>query len=191
MATRKAAGEPESTYVALLRGINVGGNRKVSMADLRECLAALGFTDVRTYLQSGNAVFRSMRVEVADLAVRIEGALAQRFGFDIPTVVLPATELTAVVTANPYPELVDQPTRLVVSFTPVAVPAALARSLDLSDFPERGQVIGRALYLDYPNGQARTKLTPAVLQRRLGGGWGTARNWRTVLALAALAEAEG
>lgn len=173
-------------YVALLRGVNVGG-RKVGMAMLRECLTELGLQDVRTYLQSGNAVFSAGRTSSAALRGRIEAALAERFGFEVPTVVMTAADLAAVVAANPYPELVDQPTRLAVSFRPDRFPPEVAASFDLSDFPESGVLGERVIYLHYPNGQGESKLTPDVLQRRLGGGWGTARNWRTVMALHELA----
>ncbi|HEY7858221.1 MAG TPA: DUF1697 domain-containing protein [Candidatus Nanopelagicales bacterium] len=176
-----------TTYVALLRGVNVGGNRKVPMAQLRDCLAALGFTDVRTYLQSGNAVFGATSAPTGEIAARIEEALRQRFGFDVPTVVWTGAELAKVVAGNPYPEVESEPTKLVVSFLSGPVPPEVAAAFDLSDLPERGQVGDRVVYLHYPDGQGVSKLVPAMLERRLGRVWGTARNWRTVTALLALA----
>lgn len=176
-----------TTYVVLLRGVNVGG-RRIGMTALRECLTGLGLQDVRTYLQSGNAVLVTDEVSVPRLRSRIEAALEERFGFDVPVVVLTAADLAAVVTANPYPGLADQPTRLVVSFRPDRLPAEVASSFTLDDFPESGVLGESVLYLHYPDGQGRSKLTPDVLQRRLGGAWGTARNWRTVLALLEMAQ---
>jgi uncharacterized protein (DUF1697 family) len=175
-----------TTYVALLRGVNVGGNRKVPMAQLRECLAELGFTDVRTYLQSGNAVFRATSVPTAEVAGRIEESLTRELGFDVPTVVLTGAELAKVVAGNPYPEVESEPTKLVVSFLSGPVAPEVAAAFDLSDLPERGQVGDRVVYLHYPDGQGVSKLVPAMLERRLGGVRGTARNWRTVTELLAL-----
>ena len=183
---RKAGPTDTTTYVALLRGVNVGGNRKVPMAQLRECLAALGFTDVRTYLQSGNAVFRATSASTGEVAVRIEEVLGQQLGFDVPTVVWTGAELAQVVTSNPFPEIESEPTKLVVSFLAGPVPPQIAAAFDLSDLPERGQVGDRVVYLHYPDGQGVSKLVPAMLERRLGGVWGTARNWRTVTELLAL-----
>lgn len=174
-----------TTYIALLRGVNLG-RRRVGMAPLRECLQTLGLQDVRTYLQSGNAVL-STTMGAVELAGRIETALGEQFGFEVPTVVLTAADLSAVVAGNPYPELVETPTRLVALFLPASVPAEAARAFDLSDLPEDGVISDRVVYLHYPDGQGESKLTPNLLQKRLGGIWGTARNWRTVLALHDLA----
>jgi uncharacterized protein (DUF1697 family) len=172
----------QTTYVALLRGVNLGG-RRVAMAPLRDTLQELGLHDVRTYLQSGNAVFSCATTSSATLTDRIETALGEHFGFAVPTVVRTAAELAAVVAANPYPDLVETPTRLVASFLSTPVPADVAHAFDLSDLPEDGTVGDRVVYLHYPNGQGESKLTPNLLHKRLGGIWGTARNWRTVLAL--------
>jgi uncharacterized protein (DUF1697 family) len=161
------------------------------MARLRECLQELGFQDVRTYVQSGNAVFRAPQSDPADLAHRIETALAREFGFEVPTVVVTAQALRAIIAANPFPEVESEPTHLVVVFLPQVVSAKTAAAFDLSDFPERGKVDGQVLYLHYPDGQGRSKLLPSVLGRRLGGTWGTARNWRTVTTLLALCAEPG
>lgn len=179
MAGRRTA------FVALLRGVNVGG-RKVPMADLRSCLAGLGYEDVRTYIQSGNAVFRATGTAAA-VRKAVEAALQERFGMTILTVVLTAAELDAVVAENPFVEVESEPTKLVVSFLPEAVSEADRKAFSLDDLPERGEYGTKVLYLHYPDGQGVSKLTPDVLQKRTGGIWGTARNWRTVLALQELA----
>ena len=108
-------------YVALLRAVNVGG-RTVPMAVLRESLATLGYEDVRTYLQSGNAVFSAPGTEPSRLAPVIATALRERLGIDIPTAVLTAAELAAVVKANPFVAEAADPTRVVVSFLGSPVP---------------------------------------------------------------------
>lgn len=175
------------TYLALLRAVNVGG-RTVTMADLRRCLDGLGYGGVRTYIQSGNAVFAAPG-PAATVRSEVEAALLASFGIAIPTVVLEAAELDAVVAGNPYPELARTPTRLVVSFLAEPPSDQVRASFSLDDFPEDAVLADRVLYLHYPEGQGRSRLTAAVLARRLGGVWGTARNWRTVLALQTLAGA--
>ncbi len=170
----------------LLRAVNVGG-RKVPMVRLRECLSALGYTDVQTYLQSGNAVFGAAGATATDVVSRVEPALRDAFGIDIPVVVRSAPDLDAVVAGNPYRAEAEDPTKVVALFLRDEVPPAAAAAFDLSDLPERGSLGDRVVYLHYPHGQGRSRLTPAMLERRLGGQWGTARNWRTVLALQHLA----
>lgn len=176
-----------TTFVALLRGVNVGG-RKVPMAQLRDCLTGLGYEGVRTYIQSGNAVFGATGSPGA-VRKAVEAALHERFGMTILTVVITSAELDAVIAANPYTEIESEPTKLVVSFLPENASAATRKAFSLDDFPERGEFGTKVLYLHYPDGQGVSKLTPAVLEKRLGGTWGTARNWRTVLALQEMAHA--
>ncbi|HET8971140.1 MAG TPA: DUF1697 domain-containing protein [Candidatus Nanopelagicales bacterium] len=173
-------------YVVLLRAVNVGG-RSVKMADLRKVLTGLGYDDVRTYLQSGNAVITAPRAAPASVAAKIEPALQQAFGLQIQVVVLTAAQLDGVVAANPFGEVESEPTKLVVDFIGEPFPRTGGDTLDLGDLPERGERGDGVVYLHFPDGQGRSKLTPAVLSRALGGRWGTARNWRTVLALQALA----
>jgi uncharacterized protein (DUF1697 family) len=166
--------------------VNVGG-RKVAMAEVREVLTELGYDEVRTYLQSGNAVFTAPTGKPGRLVAAIEPALAERFDLEVKVVLLTAAELDTVVSANPFPEVAAEPTKLVVNFLPVPLAPADTATVDLGELPERGERGERVVYLHYPNGQGQTKLTPAVLERRLGKQWGTARNWRTVLALQEMA----
>ncbi|HEX5711849.1 MAG TPA: DUF1697 domain-containing protein [Solirubrobacterales bacterium] len=88
-------------YLALLRGINVGGNNKVAMADLRESFEAMGFEEVGTYINSGNVFFRAPRQERAELAAGIEAGLSERFGFELKVVVVTEAELRAVIADAP------------------------------------------------------------------------------------------
>jgi uncharacterized protein (DUF1697 family) len=163
--------------VAMLRGVNLG-KRQVKMADLRAAVEALGHTDVATYLQSGNVVFTSAGRSIKGLGQALTDAL----GMEIAVVTRTGKELAAVVAGNPYP--VDDPTRVVVTFLADRVPKQAVDDIDQSAFaPDEFTFTGRELYLNLPNGQARSKLMEALNKRDLGTT-ATTRNWRTVLALA-------
>ena len=173
-------------YVALLRGINVGGNRIIKMSDLREIFVAVGADDVATYIQSGNVVFthpvRSERALVAELEKRI----ARATGFAVPVVLRTAGQLARVVENNPFPDA--DADHLHIAFL-AARPQANAPAIDARAFaPERCATVGRELYLRLPDGMGRSKLAAAVLSKpKAIGAGGTARNWRTVLRLNELA----
>jgi uncharacterized protein (DUF1697 family) len=169
-----------TTYAALLRGINVGGNKKVPMADLRAVLEGLGYDDVATILQSGNAVFRSRKkVE----AVTIERAINARFGFDVAVLLRTADELAGVVAANPFPEALEEPKNLHVWFLS-GEPGALDLDAD-TIAPDQVAAGGRELYVWYANGMAPSKLGRHLHEGTLGLV-ATARNWNTVTKLVAL-----
>jgi uncharacterized protein (DUF1697 family) len=172
-------------YVALARGINVGGKHSVPMAALREVCEELGATGVRTFIQSGNVVL-DWKGTAADLETKLEAAATERFGFGIPMMVRTAAELRAARDANPFPEA--DPARLYVVF--------LARGRGGTDGeidparspPDRAVLKGDVIYLWCPEGVGRTKLTAAFLEKQAGGRAGTTRNWQTVAKLIALAE---
>ena len=169
-----------TTYAALLRGVNVGGHRRVPMAVLRDVLAALGHTGVTTYLQSGNAVFRSDEPDADVLAAAIRTAVRDALDVDVPVLVRAGAELAQVVAGNPWPDRAAEPKKLHVA----CLSAVPADAPDLSRFaPDEVRVVGRAAYLWYADRSGRSKLTLDVLERALGVT-GTARNWTTVTALA-------
>lgn len=169
--------------VALLRGINIGSRRRISMPELREIVASLGHTDVETYLQSGNVVF-APAPGAEDVAGRLGEALASATGHEVAVVVRTGAELRAVVEGNPYQ--VDDPTRVVVAFLGEAVELGDLSLGDLVSYlPDELTLAGRELYVRVPNGQGRSKLMEALTKRRLPTTL-TVRNWRTVTALAEL-----
>ena len=171
-------------HVALLRGINIAAKRRVAMADLRAWLADLGYTDVRTLLQSGNAVFRSDKRQ-ATVRREVEAALAERAGFTIDCVFRTAPELRAVVEANPFGDIVTDPARYVVSF--LDVPATWPE-IDTAAFePELVHLAEREAYFWLPGGFQKSKLVAAFPTRK--GEVATVRNWNTVTKLLAMAEA--
>ncbi len=182
MARRSSTSPPE-TYIAWLRSVNVGG-RSLPMADLRRVCEAAGATDVRTYIQSGNVVLRSARTE-DELVDALETSIADHAGFEVPIAVRTVDELTAVVDGCPFHTTVD-PKTLVVSFAQTTPDDPLG-SLDPDDFgDERLELVGRDLYLLLPHGQGRSPLVQA-LARTPFGKVGTARNWKTVLTVLAMA----
>jgi uncharacterized protein (DUF1697 family) len=169
---------------ALLRGVNIGPSKRISMADLRAIVEGLGHTDVETYLQSGNVVFTPKARAPKDLAGSLEAAIAEAAGLEVPVVTRKARELAKVVSACPY--RVDDPTRVVVAFLGERVALDDLGLGDLDAYlPDELTLAGRELYVSLPNGQARSKLMEKLTARRLTVTL-TVRNWRTVAALAEL-----
>lgn len=170
--------------VALLRGINIGPSKRISMPALREIVESLGHRDVETYLQSGNVVFTPAQGAGGDPGPPLEAAIADATGLEVPVVVRTGGELGRVVSANPYP--VADPTRVVVAFLGEEVELSTLGLGDLGSYaPDELTQIGRELFVSVPNGQARSKLMEALTKRRLPTVV-TVRNWRTVVALAEL-----
>ena len=176
-----------TSYVALLRGVNVGGSKMVAMAELRAMLSALGFADVKTLLQSGNAVFRGRAQAPAALEKLLETETAKRLTLTCDYHVRTAAELHAVIEANPLPAYARKdPSRFTVSFYKQPLDAALVKAAQAAiEGPELVRADGRQLYMYWPEGQGRSK-AGAVVGRVLKVH-GTARNWNTVRKLAALA----
>jgi uncharacterized protein (DUF1697 family) len=173
-------------FVALLRGVNVGGAKRVPMAQWRAQLEQLGYTDVATLLNSGNAVFRAARGSAAQHAAQIAAALREQLGIDAPVIVKSAAELEAIVAGNPIDTATADPSRLLVAFAPDAAGlAGLAPIEALVAAPERF-VLGRhAAYLHCPQGVLQSRAGEALLGR--AGRGITTRNWATTLKLRALA----
>jgi uncharacterized protein (DUF1697 family) len=174
------------TYIALLRGVNVSGQKIIRMAELQKQFAAAGATDPRTYIQSGNVVFTHSESSTATLRALLEKRLAAQFGFAVPTLVKTLKEFAAIAQANPLePGLPEFGRRMYVCFfekPPTA--AAVAGIGPLTSDAERLVVKGAAGYVYYANGLGRAKLTSSVIERELG--WVTLRNWNTVTALLGL-----
>lgn len=172
-----------TTYVALLRGINVGGHTRVAMADLREILESLRHEHVRTLLQSGNAVFSSSRRDRSAIVDEIEAALKKRTGHAIRVILRTRADLEKTVAANPLPAAAANPTFLHVAFLSADPDKAKAAAIDPAAVaPDEFRFGDRAMYIWYKNGSGRSKLTNALTERRLGVV-ATARNWNTVLKL--------
>ena len=169
-------------WAALLRGVNVGGRRRVPMADLRALLQDLGHTGGATLLQSGNAVFtaRASGLGEQELRAELEAALADRFGFAVEAVLRDAAALRAAVGANPLP--VGDPARFLVSFLSGPPAPGALDGIAPSAGSEQMAVGHRELYFALPDG-LRNAALPARAERALAGTVTTSRNWRTVLRL--------
>ncbi|MGX1880490.1 DUF1697 domain-containing protein [Streptomyces sp. NPDC055287] len=175
-----------TTYAALLRGINVSGHKKVSMAELRELLTGLGHRDVRTYLQSGNAVFATDAGASEDaLAAALEQAMETRFGFTVDCLVRSGAYLQAVADACPFPAAELEAKQLHVTYFSQPVGPERFASVDPAAYlPEEFRLGDRTLYLYAPDGLGRSKLAEALARPALlKGVSGTTRNWNTVAKL--------
>ncbi|MBX3232443.1 MAG: DUF1697 domain-containing protein [Labilithrix sp.] len=172
-------------YALLLRGVNVGTKNTLPMAELRKMLAAIGCTDVSTYLQSGNAVFET-KLRPTPLAKALAPALDRYMGRPIATTLRTEAELAAIVAGNPFADVMTEPKYLCVTFLeepPAKEALAPLRSQDFA--PERFHVAGREIYTWYPNGQARSALAVALAKVPARGAV-TTRNWNTVTKLLSL-----
>ena len=177
----------EQRYVALLRGINVGGKNRLPMADLRDIFTAAGCAAVRTYIQSGNAVFKATDDLAEAVPELVAQAILQRFGYETTVVVRSGEEMRQVASSNPFDTSGD-PRFLHVAFLRDTPGAEAVSSLDPERSPpDEFAVRGRDVYLRYPNGVARSKLTNEYLASRLQTV-STMRNWRTVLRLLEMVE---
>ncbi|MFD4375329.1 DUF1697 domain-containing protein [Streptomyces sp. NPDC058486] len=172
-----------TTYALLLRGINVSGHRTLPMAELRALLEGLGHGDVRTYLQSGNAVFTTTgSASAATLAAGIEDAIEERFGFRCDCLVRDGAYLAAVAEACPFPaaELEGKQLHAVYYSEPVTAERFAAVDAE-AHRPESFALGDRVMYLYTPDGLGRSKLAEAVMRPSLTKGLvATARNWNTV-----------
>lgn len=173
-----------TTFVALLRGINVSGRRAIPMGALRESCKALGLDDVRTYLQSGNLVIRAGGQRTNELAVRLRDAIARDFGYDVDVQAFSARQWGAVVGANPlWPGTGARENLYHATFLSTSVPDRHFRSLDLpASAGEKAMMAGKVIYVYCPNGYGKTKLSNAFFEKAFQLS-ATTRNWRTVLAL--------
>ena len=170
-----------AVYVALLRGINVGGKNTLPMKDLAAMFAKAGCTDVKTYIQSGNVIFRADADCAKQVPRLVEEQILKRFGFRSPVIVRSADQLDRILAANPFPN--TDSNLLHIMFLADKPQARAVASLD----PERSpgdsfRVVGREVYLHLPNGVARTRFTNAWLDSKLATV-STGRNWQTVTKL--------
>jgi len=175
------------TAVALLRGINVGGKNKLPMNVLTGIFEKAGCTGVRTYIQSGNVVFKSATGAERKIAAAVSKAIHAKCGMTVPVVVRTGAQLAAAVKANPFLKKGVGMETLHLMFLGDAPAAGLVAGLEANRSPGDAFIVrGGEIYLHLPNGVARTKLTNAYFDAKLKTV-STMRNWRTVLTLAEMA----
>jgi uncharacterized protein (DUF1697 family) len=177
-----------TTYIAMLRGINVGGHKIIKMERLRALFENLGFAHVKTYVQSGNVVFETDE-SPAGLAAKIEGRILDEFGFEVPVMTKSSQELKDIAKRNPFVKdpAIDQAKLHVTFLSDDPPPNALELLHPLVAGVEQVRLVKRAVYLYCPNGYGNTRLTNTTIERKLSCR-ATTRNWATTNKLIALAD---
>jgi uncharacterized protein (DUF1697 family) len=187
-STRPTTSAASEVFVALLRGVNVGGTRKVPMKELVTVAERAGFDAVRTYIQSGNVVLQSA-LDGAAVEATLEAAIEAHFGFAVPIVARRASEWRTFAGGSPFPEADrDRPNLVLLGLCKSAPARGAKEHIErYAKAGERVHVSPRGVWIDFPNGSGGSKITPAVLDRAVGATV-TTRNVRTVRALAAMLE---
>jgi uncharacterized protein (DUF1697 family) len=177
-----------NTFIALLRGINVGGKAMIPMPELKSLFASMGLEDVSTYIQSGNVVFSSPTDDAQALALAIEERIAEAFGLGTTVLLRTPAELAEIASSNPYLRREADLSKLHVVFLNAPPEADAVAELDPARSPpDEFAVQGREIYLHLPNGAGRSKLTIDYFEKRLGVR-ATARNWKTLTKLLELTQ---
>jgi uncharacterized protein (DUF1697 family) len=170
-------------YIAMLRGINVSGQKAVRMERLRESCSALGFRNIQTYVQSGNVVFVEGRKSAQSLSTGISDAVLHDFGFDVTVLVRTSKEMSAMIQSNPFlKERGVDPSKLYVTFLSEAPSKKILKNVRLFSGPDRFHIGRQEVYLYCPGGYGKTKLSNAAFEKALSVR-ATTRNWKTVNAL--------
>ena len=177
-----------NTWIALFRGVNVVGANRLPMKSLAELLEKNGCCDVRTYIQSGNAIFRSRLADAGRVEKRLAGLVAENHGFEPRVIALTRRELEKAAAGNPFPAAKDDPKSVHLFFLATSAEKADTKALAaLRQGKESFELKGRVFYLHTPDGFGKSKL--AERAERLLGVSATARNWRTVTTLVEMAQA--
>lgn len=169
------------TFIALLRGINVSGQKMIRMEELKQSLASLNFRNIRTYIQSGNIVFETEKTGSHNLEKQIGEKILDHFGFHVPVVIRTRKELEIVHSNNPFLGERNEPVeKLHVTFIAAETGADVLNKLERDLFlPDEYFILGREVYLFCPNGYGRTKLTNQYFESKLKTT-ATTRNWKTI-----------
>ncbi len=178
-----------AVIISMLRGVNVGGHNKIKMDALRALYESMKLREAQTYVQSGNVIFRTDERDIARLAKRIENGIERKLGFRPDVILRTATEMREVIARNPFAKRRGiEPSKLLVTFLG-SDPGAEAREkvLQIKCDPEELRIEGRELYIYFPNGIGRSKLSWAGLEKTLKTP-GTARNWNSVTKMLEMAE---
>lgn len=183
-------------YVALLRGINVAGQKRVPMADLRQVFEGLKFKDIETYIQSGNVVFSydqgakgDHAGEIKAMITAIEKAIQKKFGFEVPVIVRTEKDWPKILKGNPYTAEAKKDPKFLHVLMLEAKPKD-PKLDELKTYCQNGEKFtlkGSELYVYYGSGAGKSKLVLSVIEKKLGTS-GTARNWLTMQTLAEMLE---
>lgn len=176
------------TCISMLRGINVSGQKKIRMADLKKLYEELKLKEVITYIQSGNVIFKTAEKNTDEkIAALIEKAIQKKYGFEVPVIVRSAAEMNDAIKNNPFIKNKNEPERIYISFLSEIPSEDLVAAIQKTDFsPERFMISGKEIYLHVPNGYGNSKLSNNFFEKKLNVK-ATTRNWNTVNKLAELA----
>lgn len=168
-------------YISLVRGINVGAHKRIKMEPLRASFEALGFELVKTYIQSGNVVFKTTKASLSGLSKRIEERILKDFGFSVSVISRTADEMAQTIANNPFlkDRGIDQEKLHVAFLSEALTPTAAKKLAELTTAPDQSHCLGKEIYLYLPNGVAESSLMKSPLDRVLSVVT-TTRNWRTV-----------
>jgi uncharacterized protein (DUF1697 family) len=171
-------------YIAMLRGINVGGNKRIKMDDLRKSLEGVGLDQVKTYIQSGNVVFKAGKTSSVALGKKIEARIVSDFGFSAPVIVRTGAELGATIAANPFltNRGIDHEKLHVTFLSDIPATSALKKLAEFTVAPDQSQCVGKEIFLYLPNGFSASSLWKVPWEKALAVVT-TTRNWKTVNAI--------
>lgn len=176
-------------YVSMLRGINVGGHKRIKMDELRASFEVLGFEQVKTYIQSGNVVFKTKKTSASVLSKQIEEKILSDFGFSVSVISRSSDEMAGTIERNPFlkergidREKIDHEKLHVMFLSEVPAPAAVNKLSDLTTAPDQCWSVDREIYFYLPNGVSQSVLMKSPVDRILGVVT-TTRNWKTVNSL--------
>jgi uncharacterized protein (DUF1697 family) len=178
------------TFISILRGINVSGQKKILMADLKTLYESLGFRDVITYIQSGNVIFKSGgKGTDEELAKKVEKAIKKKYGFEVPVIIRSNEEIRKIISDSPFrKEKIPEIKKLHVVFLSEIPDKVHIEGISKMDFsPDRFHVTGKNIFLHIPDSYAETKLSNTFFEKKLKVT-ATTRNWNTVLKLSQLAD---
>lgn len=177
-------------YICFLRGINVGGSKKIKMADLRSHLSALNFNNLQTYIQSGNIIFEAEGYTIEDLETKINQLIRKKYGFEVPALILTPKEIEQVLAENPFiKNKNNQPDRMYFTFLSNLPDQKLIEDLQKTDFdPEKFLISGKTIFFYVPDGLGRSKLNNNFFENKLKVA-GTTRNLKTLLKMFELSNA--
>lgn len=176
------------TYISIVRGINVGGHRMINMNALKKMCSELNFTDIRTYVQSGNIVFKSKQTNIEKINALIQLAIKKEFGFDVPVITMTQGELEKTILLNPFIKNKSlDPSFFHVTFLssePTIEHRKQLTGINLKN--DKCELSNRVIYLYCPEGYSNSKLTNSFFENRFQTT-ATTRNWRTINELFKLA----
>lgn len=175
-------------YISILRGINVGGNRKILMADLKAMYEDLGFTNVSTYIQSGNVIFNTSNTNPRKLEDKIKNSIADKFGFDVPVIIRSIEEMKQVVSENPFlNNAYFDPKKLYVTFLSASIDSVHENNIIPQDYlPDQFKILGQHIYVYYAEKISSSKLIQSLFEKQYKVT-ATTRNWNSVNKLVEIA----